>query len=333
MKETEVIHIAIENLRNTAKVEGVWNNKTNNPLDGILTLIIDNKKIEFNTEIKKELRFHQLLQLEKWAKTYPPFMVVAERIFPKIKEELRQLNIAYLEANGNLCFHQQGFHYFIEANKPLQKPKEKQNRAFTKTGLKVLFHFLLKPHLVNLPHREIAEITQVAHGNIAYIFNGLQGNGFLVRLNKNTFQLMNKKELLDKWMVAYKETYQPTLETGRFRFANDENFIHLRNVPLRKGETLWGGEPAGDLLTNYLRPGELTLYTTETRDELMRNYRLIPDPKGDVVVYKKFWNIEEHNQNNVAPNLLTYIDLINTGDNRCRETAQLIWDKYLANEF
>jgi len=321
--------VAIENLRNTAKVEGVWNNKTNHPLDGILTVIIDNKKIEFNTEIKKELRFHQLLQLEKWAKIYPPFIVVAERIFPKIKEELRQLNIAYLEANGNLCFHQQGFHYFIEANKPLQTPKEKQNRAFTKTGVKVLFHFLLKPELINLTHREIAEITQVAHGNIAYILSGLKENGFLARLNKNTFQLMNKKELLDKWMVAYKETYQPTIETGRFRFANEENFIHWRNVQLQKGKTFWGGEPTGDLLTNHLRPGELTLYTTEPRNELMRNYRLIYDPKGDVVVYKKLWNAELDNKSNAVPPLLTYVDLINTGDKRCLETAEMIYKQHI----
>lgn len=334
MKETEVIHIAIENLWNTAKVEGLWNNKTNHPLDGLLTLIIDKEKIEFNTEIKKELRFHQITQLENWAKTYPPFMIVAERIFPKIKEELRQLNIAYLEANGNLYFHQHGFKYFIEANKPLQTPKEKQNRAFTKTGLKVLFHFLLKPELVNLPHREIAEITQVAHGNIAYILNGLKENGFLVRLNKNTFQLMNKKELLQKWATAYKETLQPTLEIGRFRFANDENFIHWRNVQLRKGETLWGGEPAGDLLTDYLRPGELTIYTTETRNELMRNYRLIPDQNGDIKIYRQFWKNELNTENQITvPLLLVYTDLMNNGDNRCQETARMIWDKYLAHEF
>jgi hypothetical protein len=330
MKETEVIHIAIENLKNTAKVEAVWNNNTNLPLDGILTLFIDNQKIEFNTDIKKELRFHQLIQIEKLANTYPPFIIVAERIFPKIKEELRQLNIAYLEANGNIYFHHEHFRYVIEANKPLQIPKEKQNRAFTKTGLKVLFHFLVKPELVNLPHREIAEITQVAHGNIAYILNGLKETGYLARLNKNMFQLMNKKELLQKWAVAYKETLQTNLEIGRFRFANEENFIHWRKVQLQKGKTWWGGEPAGDLLTNYLRPGELTIYTTETRNELMRNYRLIPEPKGEVRIYKKFWNNETNDNNEAVPPLLTYVDLINTGDKRCRETAKIIWDKFLA---
>jgi len=260
-------------------------------------------------------------------------MIVAERIFPKIKEELRQLNIAYLEANGNVYFHQKGYRYFIDANKPIQTTKDKQNRAFTKTGVKVLFHFLLKPELINLPHREIAEITGVAHGNIAYILNGLKEYGFLAKLDKYTYQLMNKKELLNKWMTAYKEILQPTLEIGKFRFAKEENFTHWKNVQLQDGKTWWGGEPAGDLLTNYLRPGELTLYTIENRNDLIKNYRLIPDINGNVTGYKKFWEANMDYNPEIVPVLLTYTDLLNTGDNRCRETAQMIWDKYLTNEF
>ena len=135
-------------------------------------------------------------------------------------------------------------------------------------------------------------------------------------------------------MVAYKETFQPTIEIGRFRFANNENFIHWRNVQLREGEIYWGGEPAGDLLTDYLRPGELTLYTTETRNELMRNYRLIPDQNGDVKIYRQFWKNEFNTENQITvPPLLVYTDLMNTGNNRCQETARMIWDKYLAHEF
>jgi len=329
MKGTEIVHIAIENLIKTAEVDGNWEDQIHNELDGVLTLFIGKEKVAFNAEIKKELRNHQLTQIEYDARNNPPFMIIAERIFPGIKEQLRHLKIAYLEANGNVFFHENRFRYFIEANKPLQTPKEKQNRAFTKTGLKVLFHFLLNPEIINLPHREIGEITGVAHGNIAYIFNGLKENGFLARLNKNTYQLINKKQLLDKWMVAYKETLQPTLEIGRFRFASDENFIHWRNVQLREGETLWGGEPAGDLLTDYLRPGEHTLYTMEIRNELMRNYRLIPDPKGDVRVYKKFWNIKTNDNSTAVPPLLTYVDLINTGDKRCIETAEMIYKQHV----
>jgi hypothetical protein len=333
MKGTEIVYIAIENLIKTAEVDGNWEDQIHNELDGVLTLFIGNEKVVFNAEIKKELRNHQLTQLEHDARKNPPFMIIAGRIFPGIKEQLRRLKIAYLEANGNVFFHENRFRYFIEAKKPLQTPKENRNRAFTKTGVKVLFHFLLKPEVINLPHREIGEITGVAHGNIAYIFNGLKENGFLARLDKNTYQLTNKKELLDKWMVAFKETLQPTLEIGRFRFVNDENFIHWRNVQLREGETLWGGEPAGDLLTNYLRPGELTIYTKETRNELIRNYRLIPDQNGDIRIYRQFWNKKDIENQNTVPPLLVYTDLINTGNNRCQENARIIWDKHLAHEF
>ena len=334
MKGAEIVHIAIENLIKTAEVEGNWTEQTNQKLDGVLTIFIGNEKVAFNAEIKKELRNHQITQLEYYALTYPPFMIIAGRIFPKIKEELRKLKIAYLEANGNVFFDVNRYRYHIEANIPFQTPKEKQNRAFTKTGVKVLFHFLINPEIINLPHREIAEITGVAHGNIAYIFNGLKENGFLARLNKNIFQLMNKKELLDKWMVAYKETLQPTLEIGRFRFANEENFTHWRNINLNKGDTWWGGEPAAAILTNYLQPGQLTLYTTRNRNELMKEYKLIPDPKGNIAMYTPFWNEEEMppGQQTVNP-LLVYADLMNTGDNRCQETARIIWDKYLAHEF
>lgn len=332
MKGTEIIHIALENLKRTVQIECEWNTRTDYNLDGELTFCFDKDRITFNAGIKKELRNHQLIQIENLANLHHPFIIVAERIFPKIKEQLRQRKIAYLEANGNIYFQEKCFHYFIDTQKPIDQKKETGNRAFTKTGLKVLFHLLLNKKLINLPHREIAETTNVAHGNIAYIFNGLTENDFLLKLNKNTFQLNNKKELLEKWMVAYKETLQPTLKIGQFRFANDNDFIHWRNIQLKE-ETMWGGEPAGDMQTNYLRPGELTLYTKENRNELIKNYRMLPDPLGNIKIYKKFWNEELDDQKNIVPALLTYADLMNTGDSRCHEVAQIIWNKQLANEF
>jgi hypothetical protein len=67
----------------------------------------------------------------------------------------------------------------------------------------------------------------------------------------------------------------------------------------------------------------------ETRNELMRNYRLIPEPKGDVRIYKKFWNNETNDNNEAVPTLLTYVDLINTDDKRCLETAEMIYKQHV----
>lgn len=325
MKETEIVSRAVEKLLKVAEIEATWKENATNEFDGIITFNMKDVKITLNALIKKELRKHQLNLLEELKNP----IIIAERIFPNIKRELRDKNVAYLEANGNIYLKTNNFFLWLETQKPVPTKKEKGNRAFTKTGLKVLFHFLVDEELVKLTYRQIANITDVALGNVNNIFNGLKETGFLLKLNKNEFILNNKKELLQKWATAYKETLQPTLEVGRFRFADEKNFIHWRNIKLQKGKTWWGGEPAGDLQTNYLRPGELTLYTTETRNELMKNYRLIPDPEGDVVVYKKFWNDELRNENDAVPLLLTYVDLVNTRDKRCLETAEMVYKKYV----
>jgi hypothetical protein len=104
---------------------------------------------------------------------------------------------------------------WLETQKPLPTKKEKGNRAFTKTGLKVLFHFLIDDNIVGLPYRQIANITNVGLGNANNIFTGLKETGFLLKLKKNEFILNNKKELFEKWTTDYKETLKPNLEIGR----------------------------------------------------------------------------------------------------------------------
>ena len=56
----------------------------------------------------------------------------------------------------------------------------------------------------------------------------------------------------------------------------------------------------------------------------------MPDEKGNVKAYQKFWQYDKVAFNTVPP-LLVYADLINTNDRRCRETAQKIYDEFLQN--
>ena len=94
-----------------------------------------------------------------------------------------------------------------------------------------------------------------------------------------------------------------------------------------KDKTVWGGEPAGDIITNHLRPEKFIIYTKETTKDLIKNYKLFPDDDGEIGVYDMFWN---NNYNtNTAPNELVYTDLMITDDKRCIETAKLIFDEYI----
>ncbi|MBS1666710.1 MAG: hypothetical protein JST58_04965 [Bacteroidetes bacterium] len=332
MEKQFIITTAIENLNKYPGIKADWEDMPNKEMDGRIMIEFAGKKTKLNFQVKQELRQHQIDHLAKMALGHRPYMILARYIFPKIKDELRQKNIAYLEANGNMYLQDKGTIIWLEAQKPMQKEREKTgNRAFTKTGLKVVFLFLLNEDFINLPYREIAARAEVGLGNINYVMNGLKEMGFLIKLTKDRYKLNNKKELLDKWIAAYGERLKPALKIGTFRFLKDEDFTNWKKLPLRNSKTYWGGEPAGDLFTDYLRPAELTLYSTETRNDLIKNYRLLPDENGHVKAYQKFWNYDEVNDN-VVPPLLVYADLINTNDRRCTETAQKIYDELLQNK-
>jgi len=330
MKENEIVNFALENLLKNVGITGKWRNIGPKELDGQLEIVIESQSIKLNAQIKNELRSHQLEKIIALKERYGPLIVIANRLLPIIKEELRKKQISFLESNGNIFIRKDAILLWVDGQKPIKPEKEKGNRAFTKTGLKIVFHFLLNENFINLPYREIARITEVGLGNINNVLNGLKDLGFLIKLNKEQYKLVNKKQLLDKWAEAYTERLKPAVKIGTFRFLAEEDFTNWQNLPLRNGKTWWGGEPAADLLTNYLRPMELSLYTVENRNDLIKNYRLIPDEKGNVKIYNKFWNYDEVNKN-IVPSLLIYADLISSNDRRCNETAKIIYDELLQN--
>ncbi|HRN55339.1 MAG TPA: type IV toxin-antitoxin system AbiEi family antitoxin [Agriterribacter sp.] len=334
MTEQEIIHQALGRLRQQTffKVEWLPATQKTKAGDGYIILHINNKKLKFTITVKKEIRSHQLVQIEELHLRYPNLLVVAMHIFPKVKEALRTRNIAYLEANGNLYFHADNHLVWIDTNKPLPAEDKPASRAFTKTGLKVVYQFLLDENWLNTPYRQIEEHTGVAIANITNVIAGLKQGGFVLPVAKNQYKLTDKKQLLEKWVAAYERRLKPTLQVGRFRFLKEEDFLNWKELPLQTGKTMWGSEPAADLLTGYLHPAELTLYTTETRNELIKNYRLIPDDNGNVKAYNKFWKHDDAAGNIVHP-LLVYTDLMNTGDRRCLETAQKIFDASLQHQF
>lgn len=290
------------------------------------------KRYRIYIEAKRELRNYQLPEIEMLAKKYHPLMVVADNIFPKLKEELRETGIAYLETNGNMYYRNEDLFIWLEGKKPLVKEDSKLGRAFTKTGLKAVFHFLQMPELVNTTYRNIAEVTGVSFGNINFIITDLKQQGFLLKIDAGNLQLNRKKELLAKWMDAYKHRLKPGLFVGTFRFISQSEAANWNQIELNNTKSWWGGEPGGDRLTNHLQPEIFTLYTTETKQDLIKNYRFLPDPNGNIKVYKKFWAHDDIN-NIVASPLLVYADLMNTGDRRCIKTAEKIYDAYLQDKF
>lgn len=327
-EKEDIIHLALANLQESAGIEGVW--QAGEQLDGRVEVRLPTKERCFNVEARKELRAHQLRQIKEASERFAPYMLVAQRLFPKIKEALRRLGIAYLEGNGNIFIRRGDIWLWIDANKPLKIPTAKGNRAFTKTGLKVLFHLLLDKALINEPQREIARRAGVALGNIPRVIEGLLETGHLVRLKKNNYAFTDRKALLERWMTGYADTLKPSLALGRYRWPEQgqPGAEAWNQLPIDYEQTQWGGEAAGELLTEYLRAEELTLYTSESKKALMTKYRLLPDEQGPIQVFRRFWEPDGKAQP-TAPSLLVYADLTNIQDKRCQETAEIIFKEYV----
>lgn len=317
--EKEIIHTALENLFNATGIEGVW--RETDQLNGVLDLILNNQKSSFKVAVKPELRTHQLQAVEDAFHHCEDFLLVANRLYPKTKEELRQKGIPYLEANGNIFIKKEGLFLYVDTQKPLDIRKNKGNRAFTKTGLKVLFFLLQSNEAINLTQREIAEKANVGLGNIPQVIDGLKETGYLLPLNNKTYVWENKKALLERWIAEYATVLRPKLLKERYTLKGPWQDVKLDNT-----KTLWGGEPAADILTNHLRPEKFVLYTRESRMDLMKNYRFVPHANGEIEVLNMFW-LQQEGQ--TVPPLLVYADLMLEGGKRNKETAELIYHEYI----
>lgn len=265
-------------------------------------------------------------------------MLVTDYVTPALADELKARHIAFIDTAGNAYLEQPTLLVWVKGQKPAAKPAtETAGRAFQPTGLQVLFTLLCNPQMVNRPYRELAEMAGVAHGTVGFVMPDLLQQGFVRDLNgkRGTRRMFELDRLLDEWVTTYARVLRPRTLIGRYHVATLEGW---KDWPLAEHGALWGGEPAAAVLTDYLRPGVLTLYADKVPGLLAARQRFMKEPAPGhtavVEVRKRFWNFPgDPGHNNLVPPLLVYADLLATGDARCIETAKMIYDAYVVQLF
>jgi hypothetical protein len=285
--------------------------------------------------VKNEVRPHQYSEIAERFRNQKNLIIVANKIYPKVKESLRAEGIAYMEVVGNIFLNQQGVYVWIENEKAQTIRNDGGNKAFTKSGVRVVYQFLTYPKILNEPYRTIADKAGVALGNIPGILSSLKDAGFLLKKDKKTFVINRKKELLNKWVDAYAMKLKPSLKVGEFGMKNGKDW---QSINLNAVDSVWGAERAGEFFTNYLRPEHATIYSRLGIAQLIQKYGLIPQKNGPIEVFEMFWEdlpIEDYHLNEKLPYvtpILTYADLVQIGDKRCLDTAQMIYDEHIQSE-
>jgi hypothetical protein len=321
---------ALENFQKNTSLTGVWKpNANNKKTEGHVDIYFKNGGQKFIVECKKEIRKQNLPALIEAKRRQENILAIAENIYPK--EELRKAGINYLDVAGNAFIETIDHFVFIEGNKNPIRAQEQKSRAFTKTGLKVVFYLLIQPDSVNAKVRELATCAEVSLDTVHKTILSLKQLGFILPIDHQRQKLVNRQELLRQWMIGYESKLKPFLHLGNFRFLQQDHFENWQAMPHHGQFTQWGAEAAADILTHYLRPEILTLYTSQPKQDLIKHYRLIPDKGGKVHVYQKFWQYNEANTT-VVPPLLIYADLINTADPRNIEVAQKIYEHFLQDQ-
>jgi hypothetical protein len=286
----------------------------------------------FPIHVKKEFRLHQLGQLLDQKAQFQGLILVAENIAPNLREVLRDNGINYLDTAGNTFIKLPNHPFFIliEGKKPINQPETDKDKAFTNSGLKVVFHLLKNENLINENQRTIAKTAQVSLDTVNKTLESLRSQGFIRHINKDTMKLDNKRKLFDKWSDLYENRLKPKHLISRFRFKNVETQLKWRTLNL-DDSSFWGGEPAADLITNYLSPQDFTLYTNLSRGDLMRKYYIIPDANGNIFAYHQpFVDLGE---NNCVHPLIAYADMLNSVSARNHEVAKIIETDYVKDYF
>lgn len=333
VEKDKILNKAVKKLKEQTGliVEYEENRSSQNPFDYNIKVQnpnITDKVLDFSLNVKRKISNATVGEAAISAKLFPErSALAAEYVTPQQAENLRRLDITFFDTAGNAYLNEPGFYIFIKGNKTKVNKNNKTINLFNANGLKLLLHFLLQPGLENADYRTIEKETDIPRTTVGRIINDLERGGFLIRrVNRERF-LIRKPELLRRWAEAYAEKLRIKLKPVRYRSAKQIG-RWWEKINIEDYKAVWGGETGGAKLTNHLKPQTATVYADSSLPKLQAKYGLIKDEKGEFEILRKFWNFGEVGE--MAPPLVVYADLLATADERNLETAQIIYDKYLA---
>lgn len=256
-------------------------------------------------------------------------ILVTEYVTPPMADLMKRIGLLFMDTTGNAYLNKPPLYVFIKGNKPPENAKAAPTkRLFKPAGLKVVFALLNNPEMVDRPYRQIAAVTDVALGTVDWIFRDLIEMGFLVEMGGRKRKITNPLMLLKRWVEAYPEQLRPKLGIARFRADQPDWW---KNVDIADYDACWSGEVAAAKITKHLKPEKIIIYAPEPPGKLIIEKKLRKTTTGDIEILRTFWKFDHKLINlGIAPPLLIYADLMATGDDRNIETAEIIYDNYLA---
>ena len=249
----------------------------------------------------------------------------------KARQLFRNAGVSYVTQEGNVFLDDRAVGVYIHVEYAPARPERNTDAptslAFTRNDLRVLFAWITLPEpLARLPQSALAAFAGVSDAAVTRAMSKLDAEG-LPRQRDYLFpeQLMR---LVQIWAEEYRTRLKPSLTTHRFRaIGMASDWRQLSELPpglVYSGVAAAAADGhdlvAGDELEVY---GRLTTVIDHARD-----LRWVTDAEGAVHFRERFWGdlpaewTQTGRGRPASIPLLTYADLLATGDPRAAEVAE-----------
>jgi hypothetical protein len=334
--EANLIHRAIDNLYAASGIVGEVQqvdatDVTGTSFDGVLRLLHTSHAVEVPFVVKRQLTTEQVSWLRSLDRKA---LIVFEKGSDAVKEQLRKDDLSYLETSGNAFLSLDDFFLFINTLKGTVHSAGKGSKAFTKTGLKIIYSLLSNSYAAEMNYRSLAELSGTSIDSVGRVLNELLADRYLVKTGLRGFKILDQPRLLKDWAPLFNKTLRPKLKTRVFDFQDSNlevrNLLHQDTAPFIDTNGLLGGELAAELMGKQLIARKATVYVTGSFVDFALNNNLKPAKNGRITLIEKFWNKSdnyfENTESLVSPTLV-YADLLNDPSPRNLEAADHILNR------
>lgn len=285
---------------------------------------IDGQELILNAEVRLYLDKARLgIVINKFRNMQGTPLLITKYVNPELMKTIEENNINFIDTAGNVYIKIPPLFIKMKGNKPddTKKAGDAGRQMYT-AELQTIFTLLCNPDLERNPMREIAELAGITHGTVHLVLRDLQNQGY-IQIQNGVGKLINKENLLEKWVTLYPKNLKPKFLIGRYEMLDEI----LKDADFMKYDAQWGGEEAAARMTNYLRPFTYMIYLGGRKGEFILRNRLRKNPQGNLILMEKFWKFKDFNNLNVTHPILVYADLLATGDPRNIEVAKIIYEK------
>ena len=296
-----------------------------------------------NDVIDQVIQYFQNLQSRLQDHQRP--LLITQRLSNLVIDQLLAQNIEFIDVDGNLYLNSPAA-YILVRPQP-KRDSTSQSVELTAASLQVIYAILSTPwraeqdfELGELEYySHLTKIAGVSPKTVKTTLEKLQKLDY-IKFRKGRYEITDYLKLLERWELGYAERLRAKLLLDTFSSVNTSTFSELEHL-IKEFSTEYnysiGGELGAAIMTRHLRPTGATLhFQEENYRKFAVTLKLKPDPKGNITLMKAFGHRKpfqpidnEFTEKHLAHPLLIHAELVSSNDSRLKETAQMVYDRYI----